>query len=65
MSISIQFITNTKGKKISAIVPIEKYKSMLEELDMQEDIKLYDEVMARNEPRISFDEYLKKRKKKV
>ncbi len=38
---------------------------MLEELDMQEDIKLFDEVMARNEPRISFDEYLKKRKKKA
>ncbi|GAB5465361.1 MAG: hypothetical protein Kapaf2KO_07970 [Candidatus Kapaibacteriales bacterium] len=37
-----QFITNNKGKTLAAILPIKKYKEMLEALDELEDIRLYD-----------------------
>jgi len=37
---------------------------MLEELEELEDIKMYDEVKARNEPSIPFEEYVNNRRKK-
>lgn len=59
-----QFITDNKGKKISVVLPLSDYKKMQEELDELEDIRLYDEVKARKEARISFHEYLAQRKKR-
>lgn len=57
-----QYITNEKGEKISVILPIKEYLQLLEAIEENEDIRLYDEVKSRNEKRISLDEYLKKRK---
>lgn len=37
---------------------------MLEAIEETEDIKLYDEVKARNEKTISLEDYLKARKKR-
>lgn len=59
-----RFITDNKGKKLSAVVPIKEYKRMLELLEEKDDIRLYDEVKARNEKTISLDAYLEKRKKR-
>ena len=59
-----QFITDSEGNKTAVLVPIKEYEKMLEEIEELEDIKLYDEVKSRNEPRIPFDEYLKKRRRK-
>ena len=59
-----QFITDSKGKKVSVIVPIEEYNDMIEKLEELEDIKLYDEVKGRKEETIPFEEYLRKRKNK-
>lgn len=59
-----QFITDSKGRKISVVLPLSDYKKMQEELDELEDIRLYDEVKARKEPRIAFHEYLLQRKKR-
>ena len=56
-----QFVTDDHGEKLAVILPIKKYYRMLEEM---EDIKLYDEVKARQEETIPFGEYLKKRKQK-
>lgn len=39
---STTFITDQKGNKISAILPIKAYKQLLEELEELEDIKHYD-----------------------
>ena len=39
---ALQIITDTKGRKIAAVVPWKEYEKMLEELDELEDIKLYD-----------------------
>jgi len=37
-----QFITNDSGKKLAVILPISKYRKMLEELEELDDIKAYD-----------------------
>lgn len=57
-----QFITDDKGNKLAVIVPIEDYQKMLDDLEEMEDIKLYDQVKARNEESMPLGEYLKKRK---
>lgn len=59
-----QFVTNEKGEKVSVILPIKKYLKMLEALEESDDIKLYDEVKARNEKTILLEDYLKDRKKR-
>jgi hypothetical protein len=45
--INPQFITDKKGKKISAVIPIKTYQSILDELEEQEDIKMYDAAKKR------------------
>jgi hypothetical protein len=42
-----QFITDTKGKKISAVLPIKDYEMILEQLDELACIKEYDKAKAR------------------
>ncbi len=64
MTLHPQYITDTSGKKHSVVLPIKEYNLLLEELEELEDIKLYDAVKAKNESSISFEQYLKKRKKK-
>jgi oligoendopeptidase F len=63
-----QFITNDSGKKIAVILPISRYRKMIEELEDLEDIKVYDEAKKDNEPSIPIDEAFemieKKRKAK-
>lgn len=58
-----QYITDVTGKKISVVLPLKDYNRILEELEELEDIRLYDEVKAKKEDSIPFDEYLKKRNK--
>ena len=57
---SPQFITNTKGEKVSVILPIKEYLKLLDAIEESEDVKLYDAVKTRN---ILFDDYLNSRKK--
>ena len=56
-----QYITDSTGKRVSVVVPIQQWQKMLEELEELDDIRLYDEVKARNEPTVSLAEYQKKR----
>ncbi len=42
-----QFITDTKGKKISAILPIKEYEVMLEQMDELACIKAYDKAKSK------------------
>ena len=64
MIANTQYITNTKGKKISVILPIKNYERMLEKLEELEDIRLYDEAKKEdNGEYILFSDYLKNRKK--
>ena len=48
-----QFITDKTGKKISAVLPMKEFKTLLEELEELEDIRLYDESKKDNEPAIA------------
>ena len=62
------FITDDKGKRISAIVPIKKYEELLNEAEELEDIRAYDKAMRRKQEFIPLEEALKEiesnRKKK-
>jgi len=59
-----QFLTDENGNKISIVIPLEEYKRILEDLEELEDIRLFDEVKARNEKSIPLEQYLKLRQKK-
>ena len=41
-----RYIVDESGKRVSVILPIEEYESMLEELEELEDIRAYDEAKA-------------------
>ncbi len=59
-----QFITNNKGEKQSVVLPLKAYEKMLADLEELEDIRQYDAVKSRNEPRIALEDYLLQRKKR-
>lgn len=56
LTVHPQYITDKEGNKISVVLPIKEYESLLEELEEMEDIKLYDEAITLNEPSIPLDE---------
>ena len=51
-----QYITDNTGKKISVVLPMKDFRTIMEELEELEDIKLYDEAQKSNEPSIPIDE---------
>ena len=53
LAIHPQYITDSAGKKISAVLPMTEFKTLLEELEELEDIKLYDE--SRNDGELAID----------
>ncbi|WP_061217677.1 hypothetical protein [Leptospira weilii] len=59
-----QFITDDKGKKLSVVLSIKEFKTLLEDSEELEDIRLYDEVKAKNEKSTPLGEYIKSRKNK-
>ena len=62
------FITDDKGKRISAIVPIKKYEQLLRDADDADDIKAFDRAMRKKQEFIPLEQALKElessRKKK-
>lgn len=65
MTISPQFLTDKKGKKVAVQLSVKEYEYLIEELEMKEDIELYRKVKSdKNEGYIPLEEYLKKRKRK-
>ncbi len=65
---STTYITNDKGKRISAIVPIKKYEQLLSESEELEDVRAYDKAMNRKHDFLPLEDALKEiettRKKK-
>lgn len=51
----INFITNSNGDKKAAIVPINEYNKMIEELEDIRDIKVANQIMKNNPKFIKFD----------
>jgi len=65
MTLNPQFVTDKKGRKLAVRLSVKEYKFIIEELEMKEDIALYEKVKAdKNESYIPLATYLKKRKKK-
>ena len=56
MIASKQYITDLKGERISVILPIRDYESMLEELEAWEDVRLYDQIKASGQEYLSAQE---------
>lgn len=54
-----QFITDDTGKKISVIIPVKEFKTLMEVLEDIEDVRLFDEAMSVNEPSVPLDEAFK------
>ena len=65
MTLNPQFVTDNKGKRMAVQLSVKEYKYLIEELEMKEDIALYEKVKAdKKENYIPLGDYLKKRKKK-
>ena len=47
-----QYVTDKKGKKVSVILPIKEFKTMIDELEELEDIRMYDEAKKSKEKKI-------------
>lgn len=59
-----QFITDTQGKKISAIVPIKEYEQILEQLDELACIRAYDKAKLKKQQFVPLKEALRQVEKK-
>lgn len=65
MTLNPQFVTDKKGKKKAVQLSLKEYEYLIEELEMKEDIALYEKVKTdKKENYMSLKEYLKKRNKK-
>ena len=53
LTIHPHYITDNTGKKISAILPIKEFNTIMDELEELEDIRLYDESKNDKEPAVS------------
>ena len=58
-SMKTQYITDTKGRKVSVILPLKEYNKMIEELEELADIRAYDEAKALGEESIPYEVAIK------
>ena len=59
LTVHPQYITDNAGRKISVVLPMKEFKTIMDELDELEDIRLYDEAKASKEPSIPIDDAFK------
>jgi len=65
MTLNPQFVTDKKGKKVAVQLTVKEYEYLIEELEMKEDIALYEKVKAdKTESFMPLADYIRKRKKK-
>jgi hypothetical protein len=58
----LQYIIDSKGKKVSVILPIKQYEKLLEKLDDMEDLRLYDDSKKDDDgTRITLEDYINER----
>ena len=56
LTINPQYITDKNGNKISVVIPVNEFETIMEELDELDDIKLYDEAKSDKESAIPIEE---------
>ena len=54
-SINPQYIIDKKGNRISVVIPVTEFETILDEPEELEDIRLYDEAKSVNESSIPVD----------
>lgn len=54
-----QFITDQNGKRISVILSLKDFNTLMEKLEVLEDIQLYDEAKKSNELSVPIDDAFK------
>lgn len=65
MTLNPQFVTDKKGRRMAVQLSVKEYEYLIEELEMKEDIALYEKVKAdKKESYMPLADYIKKRKKK-
>ena len=60
MTVHPQFLTDASGKRTSVMLSFKEYEKIIEELEIAEDLRIYNEVKARNEKAIPIEEAFKK-----
>jgi hypothetical protein len=65
ISIHPQYLKDTDGNKTLVVLPLSEFNAILEELEDQEDVHLYDEAKKEDDgQRTSLSNYLKMRKER-
>jgi hypothetical protein len=59
LTVNPQYITDNAGRKISVVLSIKEFKTIMEELEEMEDVRLYDEAKASDEHSVPIDEAFK------
>jgi hypothetical protein len=59
LAINPQYITDTKGNKVSVVLAIEDFKAIMEKLEELEDIELYDKAKKEDDPSIPIEDAFK------
>jgi hypothetical protein len=59
LSINPQFLTDSKGNRISVVLPVKEFEKLMSALEDLEDVRLYDESKADLEPSMPIDEAFK------
>jgi len=54
-TINPQYIIDKKGNRISVVIPVTEFETIIEELEELEDIRLYDEAKSDKESSIPID----------
>jgi poly(A) polymerase Pap1 len=54
-TINPQYIIDKKGNRISVVIPVTEFETIMDELEELEDIRLYDEAKSVNESSIPID----------
>jgi hypothetical protein len=54
-----QYITDSTGKKLSVVLPLDEFETIMEDLEELNDIRLYDEAKSDTEPSVPIDEAFK------
>lgn len=56
LAINPKYITDQAGNKISVVISVKEFESIIEKIEELEDIKLYDQVKKSDESSLPIDE---------
>lgn len=56
LRINPKYITDQDGNKISVVISVKEFESMMEMLDEMEDVRIYDKAKLSDDPSIPIDE---------